>query len=190
MITRPSPQPMATLSATPLPQPIDTCASRRLRDRAAIAAAGAVLVAVAATARAAPPDVQAGIDRYLAALEAREGRYRTRTVAYVEAGAGYDSNANAGVAQADIGLPVLGPVTVADVGVRQASAFGWLAAAGRIDHPVAPGWSVNGSGYASGTFYADASEFNLASFGAALGGSYNAKGNLYALSYAHSEILL
>ena len=115
---------------------------------------------------------------------------RSLWVAYVEAGAGYDSNANAGVAQADIGLPVLGPVTVADVGVRQASAFGWLAAAGRIDHPVAPGWSVNGSGYASGTFYADASEFNLASFGAALGGSYNAKGNLYTLSYAHSEILL
>jgi hypothetical protein len=137
-----------------------------------------------------PPDVQAGIDRYLAALEAREGRYRTRTTAYVEAGAGYDSNANAGVAQADIGLPVLGPVTVAEVGVRQASAFGWLAAAGRVDHPIAPGWSVNGSGYAGGTFYGDASEFNLAGFGASLGGSYNAGGSLYTLSYAHSEILL
>ena len=137
-----------------------------------------------------PPEVQAGIDRYLAALQAREGRYRTRTTAYVETGAGYDSNANAGVAQADIGLPVLGPVTVADVGVRKGSAFGWLGAAGRVDHPVAPGWSVNGSGYANGTFYADASEFNLAGFGAALGGSYVAGGNLYALSYAHSEILL
>jgi hypothetical protein len=286
MITRPSPQPMANPSATPLPQPIDARAQRRLRDMAAIAAAGALLI-TAAAARAAPlddlralveagsaaeayaafcadpdisarprefdlwcgvaavdlgragegvlaleryvlqfpddsrarlelarayfhagdnvrareefeavakeqppPDVQAGIDRYLAALEAREGRYRTRTTAYVEAGAGYDSNANAGVAQADIGLPVLGPVTVAEVGVRQASPFGWLAAAGRVDHPVSPGWSVNASGYAGSTFYSDASEFNLAGFGAALGGSYNARGNLYTLSYAHSEILL
>src|SRR5205814_7339679 len=127
-------------------------------------------------------DVQAGIDRYLAALEAREGRYRTRTAAYVEAGAGYDSNANAGVAQADIGLPVLGPVTVAEVGVRQASAFGWLAAAGRIDHPVAPGWSVSGSGYASGTCYDNACELNLGSFGAAVGGSCCAKGHLYTPS--------
>src|SRR5205085_3176353 len=47
-----------------------------------------------------PPDVRAGIDRYLAALEAREGRYRTRKSAYVEIGGGYDSNANAGVSQA------------------------------------------------------------------------------------------
>jgi hypothetical protein len=137
-----------------------------------------------------PPDVQAGIDRYLAALEAREGRYRTRATGFVEAGAGYDSNANAGVAQADIGLPVLGPVTVDQIGVRKASAFGWLAAAGRIDHPVAPGWSVNGAGYANGTFYTDASEFNLAGLGASFGGSYSAAGNVYTLSYAHGEILL
>jgi hypothetical protein len=137
-----------------------------------------------------PADVQAGIDRYLAALDAREGRYRTRTSAYIEAGAGYDSNANAGVSQADIGLPVLGPVTVAQVGVRQASAFGWLAAAGRINHPVSPGWSVNASGYANGTLYTDASEFNLASGGVSLGATRTSGGNLYSLSYAHSEILL
>ena len=144
-----------------------------------------------AVAKETPPaDVQAGIDRYLAALDAREGRYRTRTFAYVETGAGYDSNANAGVSQADIGLPVLGPVTVDQVGVRQASAFGWLAAAGRIDHPVSPGWAVNASGYANGTFYTDASEFNLASGGVSLGVTRTSAANLYSLSYAHSEILL
>jgi hypothetical protein len=137
-----------------------------------------------------PPDVQAGIERYLAALQAREGRYQTRSLAYVEAGAGYDSNANAGVAQADIGLPVLGSVTVADVGVRKGSPFGWLAAGGRVVHPVAPGWSVNGDAYANGTFYSDASEFNLAGYGASFGGSYQSSRNLYALSYAHGEIAL
>jgi len=137
-----------------------------------------------------PADVQAGIDRYLAALEEREGRYSTRTSAYVETGAGYDSNANAGVAQADIGLPVLGPVTVAQVGVRKASPFGWLAAAGRVNHPVAPGWSVNASGYANGMFYSDASEFNLASGGVSLGATRTSGVNLYSVSYAHGEILL
>ena len=137
-----------------------------------------------------PPDVQAGIDRYLAALEAREGRYRTRTSAYLETGAGYDSNANAGVAQADIGLPVLGPVTVDQVGVQKASAFGWLAGYGRIDHPVSPGWSVNAAGYANGTFYTDASEFNLGSLGASVGATRSAAANLYTLTYAHTEIIL
>ena len=48
-----------------------------------------------------PPEVQAGIDRYLAALTDREARYRGRRTAFVELGGGYDSNANAGVAQAE-----------------------------------------------------------------------------------------
>jgi hypothetical protein len=144
-----------------------------------------------AVAKTNPPrDVQAGIDRYLAALEAREGRYRTRTSAYLEAGAGYDSNANAGVAQADIGLPVLGPVTVDQVGVQKASAFGWLGSYGRIDHPVAPGWSINAAGYANGTFYTDASEFNLGSLGASFGATRSAAANYYTLTYAHTEIIL
>ncbi|MGH8712421.1 MAG: surface lipoprotein assembly modifier [Casimicrobiaceae bacterium] len=137
-----------------------------------------------------PPDVQAGIDRYLAALAVREARYRGRRLAFVEVGGGYDSNANAGVAQAEIGLPVLGQVTVADFGVRKGSGFGWLAAGGEIHHPLAPGWNVDGSVYGGGTFYATASEFDLSNYGASVGASYRAARNDYALSYAHGEITL
>ena len=137
-----------------------------------------------------PPEVQAGIDRYLAALTDREARYRGRRTAFVEVGGGYDSNANAGVAQADIGLPVLGPVTVDDFGVRKESAFGWLAAGAEIRHPVSAGLTVNASIYGGGAFYGSASEFNLANYGAALGASYRADRNEYALAYAHGEIAL
>ena len=137
-----------------------------------------------------PPEVQAGIDRYLAALTDREARYRGRRTAFVEVGGGYDSNANAGVAQADIGLPVLGPVTVDDFGVRKESAFGWLAAGAEVRHPVSAGLTVNGSIYGGGAFYGSASEFNLANYGAALGASYRADRNEYALAYAHGEIAL
>ena len=137
-----------------------------------------------------PPEVQAGIDRYLAALTDREARYRGRRTAFVEVGGGYDSNANAGVAQADIGLPVLGPVTVDDFGVRKESAFGWLAAGAEIRHPVSAGLTVNASIYGGGAFYASASEFNLANYGAVLGASYRADRNEYALAYAHGEIAL
>jgi hypothetical protein len=137
-----------------------------------------------------PPEVQAGIDRYLAALTDREARYRGRRTAFVEVGGGYDSNANAGVAQADIGLPVLGPVTVDDFGVRKESAFGWLAAGAEVRHPVSAGLTVNGSIYGGGAFYASASEFNLANYGTALGASYRADRNEYSLAYAHGEIAL
>lgn len=137
-----------------------------------------------------PPDVQAGIDRYLNALQGRESRYQTRTRAYLELGGGYDSNANAGVAQAQIGLPVLGPVTVASVGVQKGSPFGWLDAGGRVNHPFAPGWSVYGAVDANGMFYSSASEFNLASGFVTAGLSHQSGDNLLGLSYAHSEILL
>ena len=56
-----------------------------------------------------PADVQAGINRYLDALFQRESLYRRRTLLYLEAGIGYDSNVNGGVAQADISLPVSDP---------------------------------------------------------------------------------
>ena len=137
-----------------------------------------------------PAEVQAGIDRYLAALSVREARYRGRNVFYIEAGGGYDSNANAGVAQAELGLPVLGPVTVSPFGVQKGSAFGWLAAGGEISRPVAPGWTLNASASGNGTFYSSASEFNLANFGAALGASYQADRNTFTGNYSHGEISL
>ena len=96
----------------------------------------------------------------------REARYRGRKLVYVEAGGGYDSNANAGVAQATLGLPVLGQVTISDFGLRKGSSFGWLAAGGEINKPVTPGWTLNASIAGNGTFYQSASEFNLANFGA------------------------
>jgi hypothetical protein len=135
-----------------------------------------------------PPDVQASIDRYLAAIAVREARYLGRKMLYVEAGGGYDSNANAGVAQANLGLPVLGDVTVSPFGVQQGSGFGWLAAGGEIVQPVAPGWSLNAGFYGNGTFYGSASDFNLARFGAAVGGSYQSERDVYSLTYAYGEI--
>jgi Surface lipoprotein assembly modifier len=137
-----------------------------------------------------PADVQASIDRYLAAIAVREARYLGRKFLYVEAGGGYDSNANAGVAQANLGLPVLGDVTVSPFGVQQGSGFGWLAAGGEIVQPVAPGWSVNAGFYGNGTLYGSASEFNLTRFGAAVGGSYQSERDVYSLNYAYSDIQL
>jgi hypothetical protein len=134
--------------------------------------------------------VQAGIDRYLAALSLREARYRGRKLFYVETGGGYDSNANAGVAQAELGLPVLGQVTISDFGLRKGSSFASLAAGGEISKPVTPGWTLDAGISGNGMFYQSASEFNLANFGASLGASYQADRNAYTASYAHGEITL
>lgn len=137
-----------------------------------------------------PPAVLAGIQRYLDALSARESQYLPKLTGYVEVGGGYDSNANAGVQQANIFLPVLGAVTVAEFGVHQASAFGMLAGAVQYNKPVAPGWSLYGGASGTGNWYFSASEFDLAQVAANVGGSYHANADTFALTYAYGQIVL
>lgn len=137
-----------------------------------------------------PPEVVAAINRYLDAIAIREAQYLPSAFGYVEIGAGYDSNANAGVGSAAISLPLLGPVTVPPAGVSQGSAFGWLAAGVQGSYPVAPGVALFGALNGNGTYYTDASEFNLANVAAVGGASYQADRNWYALSLAGGETLL
>lgn len=137
-----------------------------------------------------PADVRAGIDRYLEALTAREWQYRTRVTGFVEAGVGYDSNVNAGVAQADLTLPVLGPVTVATFGVEQSSPFGWLAGAVQVNHPVAPGIAIYGGLVGNGQFNTDASDFDLVQGTGTAGVSYTRGDNAIFASYSHGELLV
>jgi hypothetical protein len=137
-----------------------------------------------------PPEVVAAINRYLDAIAIREAQYLPTAFGYVEVGAGYDSNANAGVGSAAISLPLLGPVKVPPAGVAQGSAFGWLAAGAQGSYPIAPGVALFGAVNGNGTYYSDASEFNLANVAAAGGVSYQADRNWYAMSLAAGEILL
>ena len=137
-----------------------------------------------------PPAVRASVERYLDALLRREAQYTPRLRAFVEAGGGYDSNVNAGVAQADLTLPVLGPVTVADFGVKKGAGFAVVAAGATYDRPVAPGVILHASGWGSGNFYSQQSEFDLANFGVAFGASYLSGANTYSVNYAYGDILL
>ncbi|CAG0951263.1 hypothetical protein BURK1_00205 [Burkholderiales bacterium] len=135
-----------------------------------------------------PVPVRAGIDRYLEALSAREAQYRTRVRGYVEAGGGYDSNVNAGVAQADIALPVLGPVTVVDFGVEKRAGFGWLAGSVQVNHPVAPGVAAYGGLVANGQFNASESDFDIAQGAATLGASWQTGRHTFFGTYSHGEL--
>lgn len=135
-----------------------------------------------------PADVQAGINRYLDSLFQRESLYRRRTLLYIEAGVGYDSNVNGGVSQADISLPVLGRVSVLDTGIEKSDGFGFAAIGGQINQPFAPGFSLFGSFDAQGTFYQSENDFNLAVLGASVGASYERGANIFALSATYGDL--
>lgn len=135
-----------------------------------------------------PANVQVGINRYLDALFQRESLYRRRTLLYIEGGIGYDSNVNGGVSQADISLPVLGPVTVLSAGVEKSDGFGFTAIGGQINQPFAPGFSVFGSFDAQGTFYQSENDFNLAALSASAGAGYERGANIFALSATYGDL--
>lgn len=137
-----------------------------------------------------PADVRAGIDRYLEALASREAQYRTSIRGWIEAGGGYDSNVNAGVAQADISLPVLGPVTVASVGVEQSDGFAWVAGSVQVNKPVAPGVAIYGGVVANGQFNASETDFNIAQGAATLGASWQRGRHMLFGAYSHGELIV
>ncbi len=136
-----------------------------------------------------PPEaVKFNIQRYLDAIRAREWRYKTSGVAFFEAGFGYDSNVNAGVSNANITIPVFGPVTVVSAGVKEHSRFEYVAAGGQLSQPVAPGVAVFGSGSYSAKFDNQASQFNQRNLNTNAGLTYLKNKNLYRLSGFYSRI--
>jgi hypothetical protein len=137
-----------------------------------------------------PVDVRMGIDRYLEALAAREAQYKPTVRGWIEAGVGYDTNVNAGVAQADIALPVLGPVTVANAGVEQSSGFGWVAGSVQFNRPIAPGVAIYGGLAGNGQFNAKGSDFDIAQGAATLGASWQRGRHMLFGSYTHGELLV
>ena len=136
-----------------------------------------------------PPEaVKFNIQRYLDAIRAREWRYKTSGVAFFEAGFGYDSNVNAGVSNANITIPVFGPVTVVSAGVKAHSRFEYVAAGGQLSQPVAPGVAVFGSGSYSAKFDNQASQFNQRNLNTNAGLTHLKNKNLYRFSGSYSRI--
>lgn len=90
-----------------------------------------------------PAGVASTIRKYLDAIEARERRHRNSLTLFAEAGAGYDTNVNGGVSNANVTLPI-GQVIVRDSGLKTDNGFLSAAAAAQLNIPVSPGWSVFG----------------------------------------------
>lgn len=85
-----------------------------------------------------PAEVIANVQRFLDAIRAREVIYRPSAGMYVEAGLGYDSNANAGVSGTAITRWSL-PFQVDPVGAKRSDDFYSLGAGFVVSKPFRPG---------------------------------------------------
>lgn len=138
------------------------------------------------------PQIAATVDRFLDAIRLRESRYTSSGGVYVELGVGYDSNVNGGVANANIFLPNLGPVIVAQGGTRVNDGFTNLAAGGYFSYPVAPGVALFGNAQGDARFNWDGpnSVFDTGSYNVAGGVSVLRDRSLYRFGLNYSELTL
>lgn len=98
-----------------------------------------------------PPQVAANIDSFLQAIDARKAGLSgvqppSTWAGYLEAGIGYDSNVNGGVAGATVTLPVVGTATLDSSGVRQSASFARVAAGISGQHNFSRDWALFGVG--------------------------------------------
>jgi hypothetical protein len=135
-----------------------------------------------------PPEVLATIERYVDAIRAREGRYRTTAGFYVEGGVGYDDNVNGGVSDANINLPVLGNVQVTNNGVRTGDTFIHAAAGGHVSKPMAPGLALFGGVGYDGKYNQSDTSYSMETLGGYGGVSILKDKNLFRVTASISSL--
>ncbi|MBA3594200.1 MAG: outer membrane beta-barrel protein [Polaromonas sp.] len=85
------------------------------------------------------------INQFLDAIRARESRYKPTSSAFVELGAGYDTNINSGIRSGQVaGLPAGFVVLPGQSSERQADSYSSALAGIQGAYPFAPGWSLYG----------------------------------------------
>ena len=99
-----------------------------------------------------PPEVQANVQRFLDAIRSREFLYRPTEGFYLEAGLGYDSNANAGVSGASITRWTI-PLQINTTGLKQSDSFHTLGAGFTVSRPLQPGLFAVVSGGFDGKYH-------------------------------------
>lgn len=123
----------------------------------------------AALARKPPPAVAAVIEEYLAAIRVRAAKYQPTAMAYFMLGAGHDSNPRAGVSNPEITLPVFGPVTVVDSGLRRGDRAQEAGAGIRVTAPFSAGVTAFATGSADVMQFPEVGDFDQATFAGATG---------------------
>ena len=133
------------------------------------------------------------INQFLDAIKARESRYRPTSSAFVELGAGYDTNINSGIRSGQVaGLPPGFIVAPGQSSEQQADGFSTNGMGVQGVYPVAPGVSLYGGSQLSGRFHRKVSSdvFNQSQLGLQGGASVLTGRNLYRMGVDFTHLLL
>lgn len=107
-----------------------------------------------------PPAVKKNIQAFLDKIRLREKRYKASARAYVEVGAGYDTNVTAGPGDASFTSPIFGQLSLDSASLEADDAFYTLNTGAKLIHPVAPGQYLSLGADASLRYHGEREEFD------------------------------
>lgn len=118
-----------------------------------------------------PGEVNEAIQRYLSAIAQIGAHAGKRLRGYVEAGAGYDTNANSATANNQIAIPAFGGMvaTLAPGSVRRSSQLFKAAAGISMAHPFSAAWALNANANIGQRNYRNLGQFDIGYIDAAMG---------------------
>lgn len=131
-------------------------------------------------------------ERYLDAIRAREGRYQPTATGYLEAGLGFDSNINSGIAGGStFSLPGGTSLTLSpnSVVAKSADTFATIQGGVQGTYPLAPGIAGFGTATFDSRFHSKSNfdQFDQFNFGGSGGLSFLTDRNLYKAGIGLSE---
>jgi tetratricopeptide (TPR) repeat protein len=135
-----------------------------------------------------PPAVRQRIERLMAAIRERESAFRPSFSAHVEAAFGHDSNANSGIGQDSITLPLFGTLALTEDGKEKADRFHGVLAGAQVNVPLRPGLAWFAGAQVDSRNFDNAGQFDQRTLGGATGLAWNSDPHTLRLSFSGNRL--
>lgn len=135
-----------------------------------------------------PAEVRGRIDRLLAAIREKEAAFKTSVSAFFEGTYGHDSNANSGIGQDTITLPLFGTLQLAQDGKETSDRFHGIALGGQVNVPLKPGLSFFAGAQLDSRNYDKVGQFDQRTTGGAAGFSLTRDPDQFRLSFSANQL--
>ncbi|MGB0712525.1 MAG: tetratricopeptide repeat protein [Gammaproteobacteria bacterium] len=137
-----------------------------------------------------PENVRTNVNRYLDAIDRAEGRYLPKLTGYVEASAGYDSNANTSPGTAEFFTPTLGTGILSAASLSQHTLFGETKVGGDFTYPVTREWKLNANASARMRLNDKAKDFDTSEMNLGAGATWTKGDHTVVLSVGYQDYYL
>jgi tetratricopeptide (TPR) repeat protein len=135
-----------------------------------------------------PVEVRGRIERMLAAIREKESAFKTSFSGFFEGTYGHDSNANSGIGQDSITLPLFGTLQLAQDGRETSDRFHGIALGGQVNVPLKPGIALFAGAQLDSRNFDEVGQFDQRTTGGAAGLSLTRDPNQFRFSFSGNQL--